>query len=363
MKTPRTTVLTQILIAALVPTVVVFVVVAAVINSMEHSGYTVMLIAVVGAAVLVACVYLVTRNIVKPIRHIVANATSIAEGRHEEYRPVFDADAKSSNEVVLLEKSVGSMLEQLREQHGLKLSAVQANHEVEKVMAASEARMQFFANMSHEIRTPMNAVLGLSELLAHEPLTPQQMHWVRDIRVSTESLLGVINDVLDLSRLELGRLELKYIDFDFGELVDSFFSVGQFLSEKKGLRFESALADDVPRFVYGDPGRARQIVMNVLGNAVKYTAQGWVRFGITCTAEDVFFDIADSGIGIRPEDMDNLFRAYSKFDSRRNRNVQGSGLGLSIARGLAELMGGGIEATSKYGGRFRVPHPSSEPSR
>ncbi len=332
-----------------------------------HSEYAIILIALAGAVVLVVCVFLVTRNIVQPVRHIVANATSIASGRHEEYRPLFAADARSTNEVVLLEKSVGSMLEQLREQHGLKLAAIQANHEVEKVNAASEARMQFFANMSHEIRTPMNAVLGLSELLAHESLTPQQMHWVRDIKVSTESLLGVINDVLDLSRIELGKLELKHIDFDFSELVDSFCSVGQFLAEKKGLRFECSLADDVPRFIYGDPGRARQIVMNVLGNAVKYTAQGWVRFSVTCTREDILFDVADSGIGIRADDLDNMFHAYRKFDSRRNRNVQGTGLGLSIASGLAELMGGGIEVTSKYGVgsefRIRLPNRPGDPNK
>lgn len=325
-----------------------------------HPKYAIMLIALIGVAALAVSVYLMTHNIVKPMRHIVANATNIAEGRHEEYRAMFNADAPSQNEVFLLEKSVGAMLQQLREQHDLKLTAIQANHEVEKVTAAAEARMQFFANMSHEIRTPMNAVLGLSELLVHESLTPQQLHWVRDIKVSTESLLNVINDVLDLSRMELGRLELKFIDFDFGDLVDSLFSVGQFLSEKKGLRFDCSLAEDVPRFIHGDPGRCRQIVMNILGNAVKYTTQGWVRFRVSCTPEEILFDIADSGIGIRAEDMVNMFRAYRKFDSRRNRNVQGSGLGLSIAGGLVELMGGSIDVTSKYevGSEFRIRLPN-----
>ena len=327
-----------------------------------RAKYILLLTSVVGVALLAAAVYLVTRNIVKPMRQIVDRAEEIAAGNHESYKPIFDHTQESGNEVYILEQSIRAILGQLKEKYQFELAAMQARTERENIAAAAEAKMQFFASMSHEIRTPMNAVLGLSQILMDQPLTEEQKRHVGDIKVSAESLLRVINDVLDLSRMEIGKLELVRECFDLHALIDSLVSIFTVLSRQKGLTFELSLAPDVPQHIIGDQHRCRQILTNILGNAVKFTREGMVRLVVKADPECMIFDIADSGPGVCEEEREHLFQPYKQLKSEHK--AHGSGLGLSISIGLAKAMGGGISLEDAGGGGslFRVwlPYVAAE---
>lgn len=304
----------------------------------DRMKYGLLLTSLIGVGLLTAAVCLVTRNIVKPIRRIVGQAGEIAAGNHESYEPVFDHSKTSENEIYILEQSIHAILDQLKEKYQLELNAVQARAEREKMAASAEAKMQFFASMSHEIRTPMNAVLGLSQILMDQQLTEEQEKHVRDIKTSAESLLRVINDILDLSRMEIDGLELVRAGFDLHGMLDSMVSIFTMLTRQKGLVFTFSLAPDVPRYIVADQYRYRQILTNILGNAVKFTAKECVRLEAKADPECIVFDIVDSGPGIPEKDRECLFQPFRQV--KQEHRTHGSGLGLSISLGLAKAMGG-----------------------
>ena len=218
--------------------------------------------------------------------------------------------------------------------------------------SADRAKSAFLANMSHQIRTPMNGVLGMANLLLSTPLDPEQRDLAETLCQSGESLLTIINDILDFSKIEAGRLELETIDFDLGEVLERSLDLHAEAATRKELELVMELAPDVPRHLRGDPVRLRQIVLNLVGNAIKFTARGEVVLKVTLDQSwpdrvRLRFAVRDTGIGIPPWVQEKLFQPFVQADSSTTRRFGGTGLGLVICKRLTELMDGTIGVTSE----------------
>jgi len=215
--------------------------------------------------------------------------------------------------------------------------------------AANRAKSQFLANMSHELRTPLNGVLGMAQALATDRLTRIQHERVNIIRRSSESLLAMLNDLLDLSRIEASALELEVVEFDLQDLVRGVAAAHQPLAAKKALAFEFEVAEEACGRYQGDSARIRRILYNLSENAVKFTETGGVTLQVERDAEHVIFHVADTGIGVADDDLAHLFEDFFQADSTLTRLYGGAGIGLAICGELTSLMGGVIEVSSKLG--------------
>jgi signal transduction histidine kinase/CheY-like chemotaxis protein len=220
--------------------------------------------------------------------------------------------------------------------------------------AASQAKSAFLANMSHEIRTPMNGVLGMAELLAATELTETQRHYTSMVRRSGEHLLVIINDILDFSKVEAGKLTVEYINFNLRELLDDIENVFAPQAQAKGIEMEFAVANNIPLAICGDPNRLRQVIVNLLGNAVKFTDQGRIKVAVRVAEEDaqsarLRVEVHDTGIGVAREARAHIFDSFSQADGSTTRKHGGTGLGLAISKQLVELMGGSIGVDNALG--------------
>jgi CheY-like chemotaxis protein len=229
---------------------------------------------------------------------------------------------------------------------------------------ASEAKGRFLATMSHEIRTPLSGVIGLGRLLETMPVPPEALELVRMIRSSGDALLRVINDVLDFSKVEAGKLDLEVVSFHLHRSLEESIGLFRAAAAEKGLRLACDLAPELPAWVAGDDTRLRQVVLNLISNALKFTSAGEVVLSAHLERQDqtshyIAIEVRDTGIGIPPDQLPRLFSSFSQADASISRRYGGTGLGLAISKRLVELMGGTIEVKSRTGEgtlfRFTLP--------
>ena len=219
---------------------------------------------------------------------------------------------------------------------------------------ANMSKSRFLANMSHEIRTPINAVLGMDEVILRETTEPSIRNYAANIMSSGKTLLYLINDILDLSKVEEGKMEIIPVQYDISSLIHGLVGMIYGRAEKKGLKVYLHADENIPKILLGDEIRIRQCVLNLLTNAVKYTEKGSVTIEVIYEKKDdthimLGFSVKDTGIGMKPEDLENLLNPYQRFDEKRNRFIEGTGLGMSIVSGLLKLMGSRLKAESIYG--------------
>lgn len=229
----------------------------------------------------------------------------------------------------------------------------------EEAMEANQAKSIFLANMSHEIRTPINVMLGMNEMILRESASKEIVQYAESVEKAGRYLLSLINNILDITRIESGKLDITEEKFELRQLIQEIWMIGTKQAEAKKIDFVIEAEEELPKYLTGDVLHTKQVILNLISNAVKYTEEGRVTLEINASGDQIIFSVKDTGIGIRKEDVDTLFDMFTRVDMKRHRNIEGSGLGLTIAKELCEQMGGQIYAESIYGkgSRFTVCLP------
>ncbi|MCR4618180.1 MAG: response regulator, partial [Lachnospiraceae bacterium] len=254
-----------------------------------------------------------------------------------------DIQIRSKDEVGRLSNSLQAMANSLTDQ-------------IEIANSANKAKSNFLSNMSHEIRTPITAVLGFNEMILREAEDKEVLMYSENIRTAGNTLLGLINDILDFSKIEAGKLEIVPVDYDLSSVINDLVNMVKIRADEKGLDLDIDFDSNIPKYLNGDEIRIKQIITNILTNAVKYTKKGSVTFVIESekipdSPDEVCLNVSvqDTGIGIKPEDLDKLFAEFERIEEKKNRSIEGTGLGMSITKNLLEMMGSTLKVESLYG--------------
>jgi signal transduction histidine kinase/HPt (histidine-containing phosphotransfer) domain-containing protein/ActR/RegA family two-component response regulator len=295
----------------------------------------------------------VTKSISTPLEDIKRSVEEVAHGNLD---VKFKGD-RGSDELTHLSASLNETVRQLKQVQHLRMEAIEIRHEKEKVEAATVAKSRFLAKMSHEIRTPMNAIVGMAELAMRENIPPAAYDQVQTIKQAGANLLSIINDLLDFSKIESGKLDIIADDYDLPSMINYVTSIIKTRIIDRPLKFAVNMDESIPSGLYGDEVRIRQILINMLSNAVKYTEKGNITLtvrGETAETEDgetvnLTMDVTDTGKGIRKEDIGKLFGEFVQVDQANNKGIEGTGLGLAITWNLVNAMGGNISVESEYG--------------
>jgi len=326
------------------------------------------LVLVVGLALAMLPASRLLRGIIGPITSLSRLTRTISQEKDYRIRATLEGEdelgqlAAGFNQMIEhIEKRDAYLEEQVAKRtRELEQQAVDLMEAKDKAEAGNLAKSRFLANMSHEIRTPMNAIIGMSHLALDAGSEEQRQRFLRTLRNSAESLLTILNDILDFSKIEAGQMQFDYRPFSLGRLLDNLMSIMNAQALEKGLHLRMARAEDVPEHLIGDDLRLRQILLNLVGNAIKFTVRG----GVTVTVQkagdggdgrvSLRFAVVDSGIGIAPEKLAEIFNSFQQADSSYSRQYGGTGLGLAISKQLTELMGGTmwVESRENIGSTF-----------
>lgn len=316
-------------------------------DSVRHSFQ---LILVVSLVLLVACVLTnvkISASIARPLAFLSGTINRISSGNNLSER----VHEHGRDELGLLIKGFNRMLEKIEQRD------TQLTFAITEAETANRAKSEFLAKMSHEIRTPMNGVLGMTELLLRTELSVKQQRFAQTIHRSGESLLIIIDDILDFSKIEAGKLTLESVTFDLRQTIDDVITLFADGVQRKGLEFNYRISPDFPHFFQGDQIRLRQIITNLLNNAIKFTEHGEISIDVSYSEPDlIHVSVSDTGIGITPDAAAQLFQPFRQADSSTSRKYGGTGLGLTIVKQLAEMMGGkvGLSSVPGKGSTFSV---------
>ena len=295
-----------------------------------------LIISLIIFAAVLAFAFVWVRSLTRPIKKMTAVAEHYADGDFSEQMSV-----KSKDEIGILSRSLQTMSTSLQEQ-------------IRLADSANKAKSDFLANMSHEIRTPINTILGMNEMILHEAEDDKILDYSSNIQTAGKTLLSLVNTILDFSKIEDGKMEIIPVNYGTASVINNVAVSIMDRAKSKGLEFAAEIDENLPSIMWGDDIRITQIIMNLLTNAVKYTERGKITFVMREEKRegdeiDLFVMVKDTGIGIREEDIDKLFESFERIEEKRNRNIEGTGLGMAIVNRLLDMMGSHLDVKSTYG--------------